>query len=644
MKKLLSVALAIFTAVPAFSFGLKAAKSNDMVGVFPGKVNIEKKSERKPVTRAAVPDSVNFSYAGPVGTAVTLRADVAPVGDTIYIAFEIPARMAAMYAGDEITRLNVTTGAFIKGNGYINAVKDIKIFTAESKEATPKYLQDATLGNEAFTEYSIKLDNPVKIEGDKSILLGYCFAVPAANTYYVPVDMIPTNEPEASIVGVKGKDSKEPTTWTSFAEDYGSTCLGCTIQGENYPANGAALFDLFGPLYTAPGEEFIYQFLIHGTGVLTETVEFVSTIGNGAPKSQVIELPVPLPYGDFEIVEVPLQCDEEGMEVSMKFELTKVNGEENNSVRNTLNGVIECLSKDKVFPRVNLIEEGTGTWCGFCPRGIVMMDYVASTYPDMFAGVALHSNDQMSTPTVNTALGNLFNNYPSAVINRVNNISGDMSPDAIDNFAMVYGTLPSLIGFDSVEATVGDDGKVNVDVAVKVGVEMENTKDRYRLAFYLTQDGMGPYQQANSYAGGRYGEMDGWENEKNKVSTIYNEVARYLAGGFTGFAKSFPEVLKPGEEYKYNASFSVKTVSSKEFNLIAFIVDNVSGEVVNAYEIEVENPYYSGVNEITSDGDVVARKFYDISGVEVKEPTNGIYIVRSVYSDGAVKTSKSVVK
>lgn len=644
MKKLLTVAVAIFTAVPTFSFGLKTAKSNDKVGVFPGKVNIEKKFERSTTTRAAMPDSVNFTYAAPVSTALTLNSTAAVAGDTVYLAFEIPARLAAMYAGDEITRLNVTTGAAASGNKFVNAVKNIKIFTAERTDATPTYLQDATLGGEAFTDYSIKLDNPLKIEGDKSIVFGYCFAIPASNVYFIPVDLLPTTEAEASIVGVKKKGSKDPAQWTTFGEMYGSTCLGCTIMGENYPANGVALFDMFGPLYTAPGAEFKYQFLIRGTGVSTESVEFVSTIGNGAPKTHLVELDVPLPYGEFEIVELPLQCDEEGMEVSMKFELTKVNGEENNSARTTLSGAIECLSEDKVFPRVNLIEEGTGTWCGWCPRGIVMMEYAASAYPGMFAGVAMHSSDQMSTPTVNAALSKLFQTYPSAVINRVNNISDDMSSDGIDNFAMVYGTLPSLMGFDSVEAVVDDEGKVNVDVVVKVGMETENNKDRYRLAFYLTQNGMGPYEQTNNYAGGRYGEMGGWEKEKSKVMTIYNEVARYLAGGFTGYAKSLPEVLNPGEEYKYNASFSVKTVSSKEFNLIAFIVDNESGEIVNAYEIEVENPNYSGVNEVASDTDLVARKFYNISGVEVKEPSNGINIVRSVYSDGTVKTTKSVVK
>ncbi len=645
IRKLLPVALAVMTAIPAFSafpFGSKVPKSDNRVSVFPGKVE-KKETNRALMTRSEAPESVNFSYSGPVATALTLNAQVAPVGDTVYIAFEIPAKLAALYAGDEITHLNVTTGAYISGQKYINAVRNIKIFTAETKEDTPTCIQDAELGGDAWTEYSVELDNPVRIEGDKPLIIGYCFAVPYNQTYYIPIDMIPCDVPESSMVGVQGTNAEEPpVVWTSFADQYGATCLGCTIKGDNYPQSAAALFDMFGPLYAAPGKEFKYQFLIQGKCVSTETVEILSTIGKGEPIAQVVTLPKPLPYGEFEVIEIPLTCDEIDFTVGLKFELTKVNGQENTSERTVLYGEIECLPEDKVFPRVSLIEEGTGTWCGWCPRGIVMMEYASEEYPDLFACVALHSSDQMSTSTVSAICSRLFKNYPSAVINRTTSLS-EMSTDEIAQFAAVYGTLPALMGFDSLEGVVNSDGNLNVDVVVKSGYDMDN-KNRYRLAFYLVQNGMGPYKQTNNYAGGRQGEMGGWEKKGSSVETIYNDVARYIAGGFTGFDNSLPVTLKGGEAYSYSVSMPVGSVTADEFNLIAFIVDNQTGEIVNAKSVSVENTYYSGVSEIEGDSGLVARKFYNISGVEVKEPSNGIYIVRSVYSDGTVKTAKTVVK
>lgn len=37
-----------------------------------------------------------------------------------------------------------------------------------------------------------------------------------------------------------------------------------------------------------------------------------------------------------------------------------------------------------------VVEECTGTWCQFCPRGAVSLDYYSSKYPDTFLGIAVH--------------------------------------------------------------------------------------------------------------------------------------------------------------------------------------------------------------------------------------------------------------
>ncbi len=37
-----------------------------------------------------------------------------------------------------------------------------------------------------------------------------------------------------------------------------------------------------------------------------------------------------------------------------------------------------------------VVEECTGTWCQFCPRGTVSLDYYSDKYPDTFLGIAVH--------------------------------------------------------------------------------------------------------------------------------------------------------------------------------------------------------------------------------------------------------------
>ena len=51
-------------------------------------------------------------------------------------------------------------------------------------------------------------------------------------------------------------------------------------------------------------------------------------------------------------------------------------------------------------------EEGTGTWCGYCVRGIVALEEMNKKYPDNFIGIAIHSGDPM-------AVEGLINEYAS---------------------------------------------------------------------------------------------------------------------------------------------------------------------------------------------------------------------------------------
>lgn len=52
----------------------------------------------------------------------------------------------------------------------------------------------------------------------------------------------------------------------------------------------------------------------------------------------------------------------------------------------------------------------------------------------------------------------------------------------------------------------------------------------------------------------------------------------------------------------------------------------------------------TGINEIGANAKIDHIEYFNINGVEVKNPQKGIYVVRTVFSDGSVKTSKAVIK
>lgn len=52
----------------------------------------------------------------------------------------------------------------------------------------------------------------------------------------------------------------------------------------------------------------------------------------------------------------------------------------------------------------------------------------------------------------------------------------------------------------------------------------------------------------------------------------------------------------------------------------------------------------SGVEKVTDNGDVVSTQIFDLSGMRLQQMQKGVNIVRSIYSDGSVKTRKVIVK
>lgn len=54
---------------------------------------------------------------------------------------------------------------------------------------------------------------------------------------------------------------------------------------------------------------------------------------------------------------------------------------------------------------------------------------------------------------------------------------------------------------------------------------------------------------------------------------------------------------------------------------------------------------HSGIDDITdSEAEIVAREYYNIQGMRVANPAAGIYICRTVYSDGTVRTAKQLIR
>lgn len=259
--------------------------------------------------------------------------------------------------------------------------------------------------------------------------------------------------------------------------------------------------------------------------------------------------------------------------------------------------VITTLSQAPV--KTVLIEEGTGTWCGWCPRGAVAMEYMYNTYPTQFVGVAVHNGDPMTVAAYDA--GADLSGYPGCNVDRVL-LDQSVSQAAFVGF---YNSRKDLLTPASVGLTANAVGTA-LTVDVNSTFYSNFPAANYRLGVILIEDGVtgtaSGYNQTNYYAGGSNGVMGGYEALPSTVPAaqmVYDHVGRALLGGFDGQAGSVPAVITDGQNVTYTFNYTIPaTMNIANMSAVAVVIDNASGEVVNAEKTDITT--VAGVEELST--------------------------------------------
>lgn len=244
--------------------------------------------------------------------------------------------------------------------------------------------------------------------------------------------------------------------------------------------------------------------------------------------------------------------------------------------------------------KVVLAEEGTGTWCQWCPRGAVFMDMMAKNYEGYFAGVAVHNADPMTLVDYDAAVSAAIPGYPSILSDRLNVIDpSDMEVDFMQRIVVAP------------EATLRNGATYNASTReLKVSITSTLNKDisgDYRLACVLTQDSVkgtgSAYNQSNAYAGGAAGAMGGFELLTNPVPAakmIYDHVARIIVPGFAGYPNSFGATADSGQAVTHTYTYVLpSTWNPSKMNIVGIMLDP-NGFTVNASASKIKDAEANG--------------------------------------------------
>lgn len=236
---------------------------------------------------------------------------------------------------------------------------------------------------------------------------------------------------------------------------------------------------------------------------------------------------------------------------------TYVNSSNTTLTSNTIQ--VKVLTPINYTKRV-LIEDFTGTWCGWCPRVAYGIDQVL-TQTDKAEVVAIHQgNDPYNINTGSYSVSG----YPTANLNRTTVWKYPEDSNIIQVVGLTSGTNPKL-GV-AINSTLTN-GTINADVKVKFGFDFSDLK----LVVYVVENGL-IYNQTNytSYYGG----------SSTIANFEHNHVLRKIVTDISGDA--ITGSTNQNDQYSKNFSIAVPSnvTNSANLDIVAFVIDN-TGKAIN---------------------------------------------------------------
>lgn len=523
--------------------------------------------------------------------------------------------------------------------------------TLDGKVNAPELSYPATVDENGYV--SLELPETYTIS-DKGVYVGYSFDVKtlsAGSKYPVGIGT-PSNDNALWV-----HSSRTYLKWTNMAQTEGySAAISVGLQSDNF-ANSAVSFSSVPELtYAMLDTEKTVNVKLSTFGKEpVSSVDYDITVA-GKTTSYHYDLPevVPARLGkifDASVV-IPGQSNVNMEDVTLT--VTKVNGAENmatgaKSASLKLN-VLKYLPTHQA-----LFEEYTGTWCGYCTRGYAALEHIKKNYPD-FVVAAYHNGDAMECVS---SYPNSPSGFPAAFLDR--SVSGDpyFGTQAYNTKLPIVDEILAIneeyTPWDiKVSHTWDNDNTLTANVDVTC---VEDKEGSFKIAYILVSDGLS-------------GEGTGWTqtnyfNSSTPDDSVVEELNNFCRGGIYGKSSvkglifddvvitdqgikgvkgSIPESVKAYEVINHSFTFDLTKIPSylipnkNKLRVIAAVLDS-RGRSLNCAKNDVTDYVGAAVDQVEVSDNDAPVEYYNLNGVKVDNPANGIFIRRQ-----GSRTSKVVVK
>ena len=488
------------------------------------------------------------------------------------------------------------------------------------------------------TQIDVRLDEPYTIPAS-GVYVGYSFTISKIgyqNDAY-PILIAGEEQPNALIIRT---NTAVPNWQDMYGQGFGSLYLWALLEGE-FGDNQATPQDL-GNLYGKTGESVTASLTVANYGITPlSSIDYTITTDGVVGAEQHADFSQPIAFNTSGQVTVTIPTEATQSKKEKTLTITKTNG--NNNEAADKEATLTLYSLTDIIDRNVVVEEFTGTGCGWCPRGMIGMQKLRTNYGDRFVGIAIHQYNTADAmyiaPNSYASLG--FTGAPSCALNR---------KAIIDPY---YGTDEDICDDFEAEMEIPALSSVNVSgsldetqTQVTATATIKSLFDQnYQLEFVLIADGLtgttSAWNQSNYYyqytaaqlpedlqqfgKGGVNGQsvVKGWEFDDVAIASSYktskNQVAELS--------------LQAGVEYTTSYTLTLPTKATlknallmDQLYVIALLVDK-SGEIVNAakQQVKTDADGIRDINLTTGEG-ITAR--YTLDGRRTGATHRGLSIIR----------------
>ena len=379
-------------------------------------------------------------------------------------------------------------------------------------------------------------------------------------------------------------------------------------------------------------------------------ISYVVSIDGKAQSEQNYSLNEPYPNtGNNFNVPISFPASETTGSVEVLITVTKVNGQENTSDRKTAKGILITISK--AAPQRVVLEEFTGTWCGWCPLGTVALNLLNQEFGDSVITIAVHNGDPMkassytlgshSTPSSMVNRGYLIDPYYGSSGERFG-IRNDIERE-LNNMV--------LVGI-SVSAAWADEAQTVIKAETETTFLTDADPTQYGIGYALLEDGMkgtgSSWAQKNFYSGSETNNQDllPLTTLPGIITDIeYNHVAVDAWSINNGVDNCFNNIkIDVPQKNVYLCDIAANSLiqDKSRLSVVVLLIDRKSNKIINAAKTTIKDYDPSAIRVIHEEKSR-SSAIYSFNGYQVAPSSvnafdrlpKGIYVI-----DGRKKVVK----